>query len=80
MVFRAMLVLTAILPSFPVFSADMIPAYEQQRHQKFNPQGRVFRPVHVERRLNQDCGHIVVEYRYIPRTETFVLCHRPTFQ
>lgn len=58
----------------PAISADMIRGYERQPVVKHRSRP-VVRAHYVERR-RLDCSDMIVEYRYIPRTEIVTVCHR----
>ncbi len=58
----------------PVMSADMIQNYERPHVTKHRPKP-VVRARYVDRR-RLDCTDVIIEYRYIPRTEYVTLCHR----
>lgn len=58
----------------PVMSADMIQSYERPHAVKHRPKPAI-RARYVERR-HLDCTDMIIEYRYIPRTEFVTVCHR----
>ncbi|MBB3593984.1 hypothetical protein FHX08_004387 [Rhizobium sp. BK529] len=58
----------------PAMSADMIQGYERPPIVKHRSRP-VVRTHYVERR-RLDCSDMIVEYRYIPRTEVVTVCHR----
>lgn len=72
------LALAALLP-FPAVSADMVQTHEQLRKAQRVRYERPVRAAYVERRQNLECGDLIVEYRYIPRTEIVTVCHPPVF-
>jgi len=59
----------------PAMSADMIQGYERSPVVKHRSRP-VIRAHYVERR-RLDCSDMIVEYRYVPRTEVVTVCHRP---
>ncbi len=63
----------------PVFAADMIRTYEPPPEREHVRYERRARKAHVDRRGNLECGDLIVEYRYIPRSEIVTVCHRPIF-
>ena len=56
---------TVAATTVPAISADMIQGYERPPLVK-----------HRSRPVNLDCSDMIVEYRYIPRTEVVTVCHR----
>lgn len=58
----------------PAVSADMIRSYERPPIVKHRSRPAI-RAHYVERR-RLDCSDMIVEYRYIPRTEIVTVCHR----
>jgi hypothetical protein len=58
----------------PALSADMIQGYERPHDVKHRPKP-VIRARYVQRR-HLDCTDMIVEYRYIPRTNLVTVCHR----
>ncbi|MBW9051279.1 hypothetical protein [Rhizobium mesosinicum] len=58
----------------PAVSADMIHGYERPHVAKDRPKP-VIRARYVQRR-HLDCTDMIVEYRYIPRTDFVTVCHR----
>ena len=67
------LAVTAI-STVPALSADMIQGYERPHVAKHRPKP-VIRARYVQRR-HLDCTDMIVEYRYIPRTDFVTMCHR----
>ena len=65
---------TAAAATVPAMSADMIQGYERPPVVKHRSRP-VIRAHYVERR-RLDCSDMIVEYRYIPRTEIVTVCHR----
>jgi hypothetical protein len=64
----------ATVATGPAVSADMIQGYERPAAVKHRS-----RPVvraHYAERRRLDCSDMIVEYRYIPRTETVTVCYR----
>lgn len=64
----------ATIATGPALSADMIQSYERPHVAKHRPKP-VVRARYVQRR-HLDCTEMIVEYRYIPRTEFVTVCHR----
>ncbi len=64
----------AAISTGPVNSADMIQSYERPHVAKHRPKPMV-RARYVQRRC-LDCTDMIVEYRYIPRTNFVTVCHR----
>lgn len=64
----------ATIAAGPALAADMIQGYERPHVTKHRPKP-VVRARYVERR-HLDCTDMIVEYRYIPRTEFVTVCHR----
>jgi hypothetical protein len=62
-----------------VFAADMIRTYERPAEREHVRYERPARTAHVDRRRNLECGDLIVEYRYIPRSEIVTVCHPPIF-
>jgi len=59
----------------PAMPADMIQGYERSPVVKHRSRP-VIHAHYVERR-RLDCSDMIVEYRYVPRTEVVTVCHRP---
>ncbi|TBN15053.1 hypothetical protein EYC79_06275 [Agrobacterium cavarae] len=70
--------LSVLLP-LPAVAADMIQNYEPQRKREYVRYERPVRATYVERRKALECGDLIVEYRYVPRTEIVTVCHPPVF-
>lgn len=64
----------AAISTGPAISADMIRGYERPHVAKHRPKP-VIRARYVQRR-HLDCTDMIVEYRYIPRTDFVTVCHR----
>jgi len=64
---------------FPAVSADMVQTYEPPKEREHVRHERPIRTAYLERRKNLECGELIVEYRYVPRTETVTVCHPPVF-
>jgi len=64
----------AAVSTAPAVSADMIHGYERAYVTKHRPKP-VIRARYVQRR-HLDCTDMIVEYRYIPRTDFVTICHR----
>jgi hypothetical protein len=64
----------ATISTGSAISADMIQGYERPHVVKHRPKP-VIRAHYVQRR-HLDCTDMIVEYRYIPRTEFVTVCHR----
>jgi len=63
----------------PAFAADVIASYEPPPKREYVRHERPVRTAYVEQRRNLECGDLIVEYRYIPRTEVVTVCHPPVF-
>lgn len=64
----------ATVSTGPAISADMIRGYERPHVVKHRPKP-VIRARYGQRR-HLDCTDMIVEYRYIPRTDFVTVCHR----
>jgi hypothetical protein len=64
----------AAISTGPAISADMIQGYERPHVVKHRAKPAI-RARYVQRR-HLDCTDMIIEYRYIPRTDFVTVCHR----